>query len=222
MEEIQTMTRILRVATAVALSLALAPAAVGQGRPGLGPYSKETLTPGVSVGAMGMYIDCHATFFRAGTSLSYTPNSWKIAVPMVATEDDRMDACKASATGAWLENGKILQYLNYSAAEQDQICRAGSVTIRTDYGWQERGSRSRQPSFIYQVSSPNCSCVCNKAKFGEKYIPDAKQCGTPISPTPGMADGDKSGGYWSLDAFLYGLNSNPFTCKFTPTATQSR
>lgn len=216
------MTRMLRVATAVVLSLALAPAAMGQGRPGRVPYD-PAMKPGVIVGGkLHMEIDCHATFFRAGTGLSYTPNSWKIGVPVGSTDDEMMDACKASATGAWLANGKILSYLNYSAAEQDQICRAGSVTIRTDYGWQERSGRGRQPSFIYQVSSPNCSCVCNKSTSGEKYIPDAKQCATPISPTPGMADGDKSGGYWSLDEVLYGLNGNPYTCKFTPTVNQGR
>lgn len=219
------MSRIPHVATAVVLSLALAPAAVGQGRPGPGAYMPEMKRdPGtmVEIGKLQMSIDCHATFFRAGTGLSYTPNPWKIGVPATSTEDQKMDACKASATGAWLANGKVLQYLNYSAAEQDQICRAGSVTVRTDYGWRQTGRRGRQPSFIYQVSSPNCTCVCNRARFGEKYIPDVKRCGTPIAPTPGMEDGPKSAIYWSLDEVLYGLNSSPFTCKFTPTVTRSR
>lgn len=208
---------IFRAGLMALLCLAVAPVALSQPGPPLVYERPPALDPNVHASQL---IDCHATFFRSGTGTSYTPPSWKIGVPANGTDNAKMDACKASATQNWLANGKILLHLNYSSSDQDKICRAGKVEVRIDYGWQNPGFRGRQPSFTYQVASPDCSCTCSKPT--DTFVPAVKRCATKVSSAPGINNGSLGGDWYGINQNLYQLNTSPYSCAFKPTATRSR
>jgi hypothetical protein len=186
--------------------LCLATATMAFGQPG-GAYQD----PGKPVGTAAALINCHATFFRSGTGISYTAPSWQVTATGT-TDNDKMDACKKSATQNWLANGKILWHLNYSSGDQDKICRSGKVEVRIDYGWQNPNSRGRQPSFTYQVSSPQCTCTCSRST--DTFVPTEKKCATRISSASGINNGPLGGGWYGINGSLYQLNSSQYSCAF--------
>lgn len=97
---------------------------------------------------------CDAVIQLIGTGISWAPPTWPMSGGLFV---DREKQCFNFLKTNFLDDGEIWVHIKsqLSAAQQDQICRAGRGQFRVDYGFDKRAKDWSQTLW---VTAPPCNC----------------------------------------------------------------